>query len=195
MNFSPPATTRPPPADDAPAAGDDAPAAGDDAPATFAVPATVGLTGLSCAEFTDAEEAILVSALATTLLGVEEEDIGDTSCADARRRRLLDITDSVSISCSITYSASSASVAASSIDSELTAVVDSGLLADNLADGCECHGRRVGDRLGERRQRVCDHARHRRARARADTQADTQTDTSPGPGPGRRHVRGALNLL
>ena len=63
--------------------------------------ATVGLTGLSCDEYTDAEEAILVSALASTLSDVEERDIGATSCADARRRRrrgLLGSTDSVSIS-------------------------------------------------------------------------------------------------
>ena len=116
------------------------------APVTHAVTATVGLTGLSCDEYTDTEEAILVSALATTLSGVEEEDIGDTECADARRRRhrhlrrLLGSTDSVSISFPITVSASSSSVAASSIDSALTSAVATGTLAANLATAATAAG-------------------------------------------------------
>ena len=107
------------------------------------VTATVGLTGLSCSEYTETEEAILVTALAMTLSGVEEGDIGDTTCADARRRRrrhvrrLLGNTDSVSISFPVTVSATSASVAASSIDSSLTSAVDSGSLEDNLATAAE----------------------------------------------------------
>ena len=35
---------------------------------------------------TSAEEAVLKTALADTIDGVEEEDIGDSTCTDARRR-------------------------------------------------------------------------------------------------------------
>jgi len=46
------------------------------------VAVSVSLSGVTCDEYSNAEEAILITALASTLAGVEESDIGPTTCDD-----------------------------------------------------------------------------------------------------------------
>ena len=104
---------------------------------TVTVSVTVGLDGLNCLEYTSAEEAIFVAALAATLDGVEESDIATpTTCVDTTRRRaLLGSADSVAISSAVT-----ARNDASSIDSALSTAVAAGTLSSNLAAAATAAG-------------------------------------------------------
>ena len=85
------------------------------------------------------EEAVLVGAVAATLEGVEEEDVGKTKCADeVARRRLL--TTSVTISFDITLvpttteSTASITAFASTLDTSLASAVSSGEFSNQIAD-------------------------------------------------------------
>lgn len=106
----------------------------------ISIAANVGLSGLNCAEYGSTEEELLVTAIASTINGVEEHNIGATQCTDSTRRRrrdLLEASDSVSIEFSISISTSnleegSADFAAS-VNMALAAAVSSGELSANLA--------------------------------------------------------------
>ena len=102
---------------------------------TSTVTASVSLSGLVCEQYTSAEESILITALASTLDGVEESDIGPTTCDDAAGRRRL-LSGSVSISFSITLTSTSASdtptSVADAVSTSLAAAVSAGTLASNI---------------------------------------------------------------
>ena len=58
---------------------------------TTSITANVGLSGLSCAEYGDVEEALLIMAIASLVDGVETHNIGETACSDVARRRRRDL--------------------------------------------------------------------------------------------------------
>jgi len=116
--------------------------------APITVTASVALGGVACADFGADEQAVLITALAASLDGVEEEDMDiddETGCTDTRRRlstadsgRRRAQSSSASIDVDITTSPSSsgsddASSHADAIQSSLTAAVSSGTLSDNIA--------------------------------------------------------------
>ena len=116
--------------------------------APITVTASVALGGVACADFGADEQAVLITALAASLDGVEEEDMDiddETGCTDTRRRlstadsgRRRAQSSSASIDVDITTSPSSsgsddASSHADAIQSSLATVVSSGTLDANIA--------------------------------------------------------------
>ena len=88
------------------------------------------------------EEALLITAIASSIDGIETHNIGETACSDdARRRRrdLLGSSDSVSIDFVISISTSNlddsvgTSELSTSLISALATAVSSGELSTNLA--------------------------------------------------------------
>ena len=103
-------------------------------------------------EDTSDEEAVLKTALADTIDGVEEEDISDSTCTDARRRlfieapgRRLDGSASVAFDITIEPSAVgddgfSPDDAVAAIHSSLSTAADSGALTSNIQDAASSSG-------------------------------------------------------
>ena len=101
---------------------------------------------------TSAEEAVLKTALADTIDGVEEEDIGDSTCTDARRRlsignatgrRRLDGSASVAFDITIDPSAvggSSPDEAVAAIHTSLSTAADTGALTSNIQAAASSSG-------------------------------------------------------
>ena len=117
------------------AADDDDDDDGSNGSMTAVVAASVTLSGLACDDYGSAEEAILIAALASTLDGVEEHDIGPTTCDDAAsRRRLLSGTVSIGFEIAVASTSTSDTPAsvANAIASLLAAAVSAGTLAANI---------------------------------------------------------------
>ena len=97
------------------------------------VPISLHMSGMACADYGDNEEAAVNSALASTLVG--EVAFAEHACADsdARRRRLLETSITVSVDVSVrdaAFGGASKAEIADSVQSTLAASVASGDLQD-----------------------------------------------------------------
>ena len=97
------------------------------------VPISLHMSGMACADYGDNEEAAVNSALASTLVG--EVAFAEHACADsdARRRRLLETSITVSVDVSVrdaAFGGASKAEIADSVQSTLAASVASGDLQE-----------------------------------------------------------------
>jgi hypothetical protein len=106
---------------------------------------TVGLSlemdGLACADYGTAEEAIMNTALASHLDGVDESDFGDHECTDVSRRRALK-TSQVSIytEVSVDVTAYADDDISSAVSAMVATAVSSGALASSVATAASSAG-------------------------------------------------------
>ena len=117
-------------------------------PAQAVVSTSIGMGGLDCDDYGNAEEQIVKTSVASSIDGVEAEHIGDTTCVDGSRRRLqsayaeinFDITMTVGTSDDDTTSSMSAAELATSVTSTLAVAASSGALEATIVNAAVSTG-------------------------------------------------------
>ena len=109
--------------------------------ATVTVGLSLAMDGIACADYGTAEEAVMNTALATHLDGVDASDFGDHVCTDVSRRRALK-TSSASIYTEVSVDATTYADddIASAVSTTITTAVSTGALASSISTAASAAG-------------------------------------------------------
>ena len=109
--------------------------------ATVTVGLSLAMDGIACADYGTAEEAVMNTALATHLDGVDASDFGDHVCTDVSRRRALK-TSSASIYTEVSVDATTYADddIASAVSATITTAVSTGALASSISTAASAAG-------------------------------------------------------
>jgi uncharacterized protein (DUF305 family) len=111
------------------------------APVITKVGLSLAMDGLACTDYGTAEEAVMNTALASHLDGVDESNFGDHVCTDVSRRRALK-TSSVSIYTEVSVDATAYADddIASAVSATVATAVSSGAFASSVATAASSAG-------------------------------------------------------